>query len=429
VAVETLRSEETLVVGLVGGSHFVNHAYFMLLPPIFGALRTDLGVELAAVGLAASLVGAVVVALQLPFGYLSDTRGRTPVLAASLGLGTVGAAMIATARTYPWLLAGAFVMGVGLGGHHSAHYPLLAAATDSHTRGRAFSVHGFTGALGFALPPAVVGGAAALGLGWRVATGSIAVAGGLYAVGCVFAFRRYVPRAVTHGSADGGEKRDPLTVGTLPGRILDGARSFRVSTAILLLTLLWFLASLASWGIQTYTAELLSAGYGVPAGTANLLVSVMLVVGALAILAGGWLSDRASARAVVLGGFGALVPLTLALASGALPRGVVFGIVVVFIATVKVGRPALSKLGDNLSEREDLGKNFGLLTVGISGGAAVAPYVYGVVIQQAGVRMAFATIAVVGLVAIALTFVVVTTADDASPARRDPPSDATAPEN
>ena len=402
-------SEGGRVVGLIGGSHFVNHMYFMLLPPVFGPLQSDLNVGLPEVGLAASLVGAIIVALQLPFGYLSDTRGRTPVLGFSLALGAVGAGLIATAQSYAWLLGGALVMGVGLAGHHPAHYPLLSAATDAGNRGRAFSVHGFTGALGFAAPPAVVGATAALGIDWRYGPGAIAVVGGLYAIFCMARFRG-VSREVTHGP-DTGTDRDPLTVRGLPSRITGGLRSLAASTGIVLLTVLWFLTSMANWGIQTYTNELLVAGYEMPEGTANLLVSAMLVVGALAILLGGELSDRYSAQGVILGGFCALIAMTLALAWGELPRLAVFGLVVIFISSVKVGRPALSKLGDALSADEDLGKNFGLLTIGISGGGAVAPYVYGVVISATNVRFAFATIAAVGVLAIAMTFVVVGVSD------------------
>ena len=86
-----------LVVGLVGGSHLVNHAYFMLLPPVFGPLRADLGLTDAQLGIALGTVGVVVTALQLPFGSLSDSRSRTSVLAISLTFGAIGAILTGTA--------------------------------------------------------------------------------------------------------------------------------------------------------------------------------------------------------------------------------------------------------------------------------------------------------------------------------------------
>ncbi|MFW6435814.1 MAG: MFS transporter, partial [Halovenus sp.] len=260
-------STGALVISLIGGSHFVNHTYFMLLPPIFGALQAELGISTAQSGLALGVVGFVVVALQLPFGYVSDAHSRSLVLGISLVVGAIGAALTATVQSYPWLLVAAVVTGVGIAGHHPAHYPMLSAATDPDARGRAYSIHGFTGALGYAFPPAVVGAATALGLGWRIGIAAVAALGTLYAVGCLLTIRRRVPRTVTHapGSrARGGDS--PENSGGLAGmprRILGGLRSTFSATAILLLTLLWFLVMVALWGMQAYTAPLLTTEYGV----------------------------------------------------------------------------------------------------------------------------------------------------------------------
>jgi MFS family permease len=55
-------------------------------------LATEFGLTVGTVGLAMGAVGVTNVTLQLPFGYLADTRSRTLVLAASLSFGAVGAA-------------------------------------------------------------------------------------------------------------------------------------------------------------------------------------------------------------------------------------------------------------------------------------------------------------------------------------------------
>ena len=409
------NSTSTLVVSLIGGSHFVNHAYFMLLPPVFGPLQSELGISTAQSGLALGLVGFVVVALQLPFGYLSDAYSRRAVLAISLTVGAVGAALTATAQSYPWLLAAATVTGVGIAGHHPAHYPMLSAATEPSARGRAYSIHGFTGALGFAAPPAVVGvvSSAAVPGDWRAAIALLAVLGGLYAIGCLWLVVTRLPRSVTHapGSRSGAprEKRRPLR--TLPRRALAGVRSTLSATAIVLLTLLWFLVSMVVWGIQAYTAPLLTDGYGVDASTANLLVSAMLVVGAVAILGGGWLTDRYGPRNTVLGGLAGVTVVAVVLASAVLPIVLALGVTLVFAATIKAARPALSTLGDALSTRDDLGKNFGLLTIGISGGGAVAPPVFGALSEATSIRTVFWAMAAIGVVAFAFTFVVLAIGD------------------
>ena len=395
-----------LVVALIGGSHLLNHAYFTLLPPIFGALDADLSITAGQSGLALGLVGFVVVALQLPYGYLSDRYSRSLVLACSLVVGTVGALLTAAATGYPSLLLASAVTGVGIAGHHPAHYPMLSAATDPEARGRVFSVHGFTGALGFALPFAVVGGAAAVGVGWRTAVAAIGALGAVYTALALVVLSRRVPRSVTHGPASTGDRP---SLASLPRRLRAWARG--LSRPILLLTLLWFLLSVANWGVQAYTAPLLTDGYGVDPGLANVLVSAMLVVGAVAILAGGVLADRYGARAVVLGGFVGLLALSALLASGVLPVLAAIAVTLVFATTVKVGRPALSKLGDSLSTRDDLGTNFGILTIGISGGGAVAPPIFGALTDAAGIAAVFWVLAALAVLAFGFTFVVLAAGD------------------
>lgn len=400
--------QATLVVSLVGGSHVVNHMYYMLLPPVTAVAAADLGVGVARIGLAIGLLGAVVTGLQLPFGHLSDTRGRTPMLAISLGFGALGAVLTATAQSYAWLLVSQAILGVGIAGHHPAHYPLLSAATDSGTRGRAFSVHGFTGALGFAAPPAIVAIVLTLGYGWRTALGLIAVGGVAYAVVCVAVFVRYVDDGITAPSdtSRADESWSLARVRALPGRAFASLRGMLAVRGILLVTVLWLVTSIAAWGIKTQTLPLLTDTYGLQSATANTLVSAMFVVGAVLMFGGGWLTDRFSPEIVLVAGYVALVAVTATLATGALPALVVVGLTLLLASTIDYSRPARATLADHFSSANDIGKNFGLVTIGISGGAVIAPPVLGWVSGTYGVEASFATMAVLGLLSLALTGVV-----------------------
>lgn len=403
----------SLVVGLVGGSHFVNHAYLILLPPAFPALSSTFDVSTAQLGLAVGLLGAVVTLLQLPLGYVSDTYSHRLVLGLSLSVGAVGCAMAALAPTFEWLLAAQVVLGVGVAGHHPAHYPLLSAATDESRRGRAYSVHGFAGALGLAAPFALVPAVALLGFDWRVAFGGLAVVGGLYAVGCLAAFRG-IPRSITHPpdprSLPGPGDVRVGAAGALARRAGAGLRAeagaFVAAPAIVVLTALWFVNSVAAWGVRTYAPTLLAAGYGLDPAAASLVGSVMLGVGAVLILAGGYLVDGVGSVAVMLGGYAALVVLAGGLATAALPLVVAVGGVVLLAATVDVSRPARAALTDAASARGDVGKNFAVMTVGISAGGAVAPPAFGVLIERFGVGTAFYGVAATAAVALLLTVAV-----------------------
>lgn len=400
------------VVALIGGSHLFNHAYLLLLAPAFPFLADAFAVSTAALGLAVGLAGGVVTLLQLPLGYVSDTYSRRLVLFGSLGVGSLGAAVLAAAPTYEWLLVGQVVVGIGVAGHHPAHYPMLSAATDEARRGRAYSVHGFTGALGLAAPFSVVPAAYYLGYDWRVAFGAVAVAGGLYTLACVLALRP-VPRSITHPpdpqplpSFRGVGVGDLRATVTGAGRGLRAeARSLAGAPPVLLLSILWFTNSVAAWGVKTYTPSLL-AGYGLAPANASLVSSAMLGVGAIVLLAGGYLADRIGSLPVMVGGYVALVVVSATLASGLLPVVGAVALALSLSATIDVSRPARSKLTDAASARDDIGKNFALMTVGISAGGAVAPPVFGYVVDVFGPRVAFYGVGAVGVVTLALTFAV-----------------------
>lgn len=362
--------------------------YLMLLPPAFALL-----------GLAVGVLGGVVTLFQLPFGYVSDTYSRTLVLGISLGFGAVGAALAAMAQSYEWLLLSQVVLGIGVAGHHPAHYPLLAAATTESRRGRAFSVHGFTGVLGLAAPFALVPLVLSLGGGWREAFLTIAAFGGLYAVVCLGAFWRYVSRDVTHPP-------ETTDTGDVTPSFGSELRTLLTTPLILLLTILWFVNSLAAWGIRTYAQTLLSSGYGFASADASLASSAMLAVGAGFILLGGWLSDRTLAENVLYAGYGALALLAAVLASSMVPVLLALGFVLLLESTIDVSRPARAKLTDRASARKDVGKNFALMTIGISAGGAIGPPVFGYVIDIAGVDVAFYLIAALAALALGLTFMI-----------------------
>lgn len=398
-----------LVVGLVGGSHVINHSYFMLLPPIVPLLGRDLGLSAGQVGIAIGLLGLMVTGLQLPFGHLSDTKGRTPMFAVSLGFGAVGALLTATAGSYAWLLGAQVITGVGIAAHHPAHYPLLSQATAESARGRAFSIHGFTGAIGFAAPPAIIAGAGLFGVGWRSAIGAIAVLGALYGILAVWLLARRVDRDITAPS-DTSQADVSWTVSrilALPVRGARGLRNLLSSRGIVLVTILWFVTSMAAWGIKSQTLPLLMDGYQLTEGTGNAIVSAMLVLGAVLMLGGGWLVDRTSPTLVLAAGYTAFVGLTAALATAMLPVVVAIGFALVLAATIDYSRPARAALADRLSTDDSLGKNFGLVTIGISGGSAVAPPVLGVVADTWSIEASFLAMAGLGVLSLGLLAVVV----------------------
>lgn len=416
------RRDAAAVVGLVSGSHVVNHAYLLLFAPAFPLMRAEFGVSLGALGLALGAVNLVVTLGQLPLGHVSDSYSHGAVLIGSLAVGTAGTAMAALAPDYRWLLVSAVVIGLGVAGHHPSHYPLISAATPESHRSRAYSAHGFAGAIGLALPFATVPIAVAAGFGWREAFGAIAAIGLCYTVVTAIAVRR-VPRSITRAGARAREERSRDTpsgatgsvgsgstvrrrLGGLPARLAAYVRALAGAPLVLLLTALWFVNSVAVWGVRTYAATLLDAGYGVDPGTASLAAGAMLVVGAIVLLVGGYLADRIGPLPMLYVGYGSLVVLAAVLSTALLPVVAAVGVVLLLAATIDLSRPARATMTDLASARRDVGKNFAVITLGISAGGAIAPPLFGGIIETAGVGPAFLGVAATALVALGLSVAV-----------------------
>lgn len=399
-----VSTETKLVVGLIGGSEFVNHAYLVLFPPILGILATDFDVGLGMLGLAMGVQGFTNAVFQLPFGYLSDNYDRQFALALSLALSTGSVFVVALAPTFEVLLVGQALLGIGVAGHHPVHFPLLAAATPVNLRARAFSVRGFLGSLGFAAPPAVVTGVIAVpGLTWRHAVALIGAFGAVYAAVTLLTFWRYVDDEVTTPDGTGSAAADERSIGS---RIRSELRAIVAAPAIVALAVLALASSIAGWTVTTYVVVLLQDGYGVGLNVANLTLTGMFVAGAVMILVGGDLSDRYAAGPVILSSYAGIAVLVALLASFVVSPVLAIPVALVLGGVRSIGGPARSKLADVLSSRSDLGRNFAIITVGTMSGSAIAPPVFGALIERAGLRVTFLVVAAVALVALLITLAI-----------------------
>lgn len=396
----SVTGETKLVIGLVSGAEFVNHTYLVLFPPILGILATDFDVSLTLLGLAMGAQGLSNTVFQLPFGYLSDNYDRKFAFGLSLGLGTLGTFIVAAAPSYAVLVLGQLVIGIGVAGHHPTHFPLLAEATPPGLRGRAFSTRGFAGNIGFAAPPAIV--TAIIGLGgltWRHAVGLIGLVGAVYAIVSLTLLSRYVDTGITRG-----KRPDDDPAGkSVATRIRDELRSLVAQPGVLSLAVLAFISSMAGWGVTTYTVVLLTDGYGVGLDLANLTLTAMFLTGAVMVLVGGDLADRFAPGPIIIGSFGVVGLLLVTFGSLAIPAVAALTVAVLIGGLRSLGGPARSKLADAYASRGSLGKSFAVITVGTMVGNAVAPPLFGAVIETVELRLAFFAIAAVTLAAAAFT--------------------------
>ena len=388
-----VHGETKLVVGLVSTSHFVNHMYLVLLPPVFALLVAEFDVTLTELGVALGVMGFFGMICQLPFGYLSDNYGRTLTLGIGLTTAAVGTFVLAFAPSIDLIYVGQAMLGIGIAAHHPAHFPMLSDATPEEHLGRVFSIHGFAGNLGYAAAPAIVTGVLAFqGLTWRHALLVVGVLGGTFAVVAIVLLARYVSVEVTNPAGREREAAD-YSLGAIRDQVVSEMRSLFTSPAILAFALLALVTAMTNWGLRSYAVVLLADGYGLSLNAANAVLTLMFVASAVLILAGGELSDRLSARLVILASYGVVVASSAAVATLLLPVPLAMVAVVLAGGALTMGGPAKDKLINRLSMRGDLGKNFAIITVGVQFGGTVAPPMFGAIIDTTGLELAFYTVA------------------------------------
>lgn len=398
--------ETWVVVGAVSASQYLNHAYLVLFPPILAVLSGEFAVGLAALGVALGVQGATNTAFQLPFGHLADRYDRTIALGLSSVLGAVGVLGAAAAPTYEWLLVAQAVIGIGVAGHHPAHYPLISDSTPEDLMGRAYSLYGFGGSVGFATPPALIAGVVSAGYSWRVGVGLIGVVGLAYGVAVTWLFAARVDDAITAPNVskrDGGGAVGSRSRGSWVARTQAYLRELAAAPGVLALALLALVTSTSGWGFTSYVVVFLQDGYGLSLSRANLALTGSYLVGALAVFVGGDLSDRISAGPVMIASFAAVGVLVGVFALGTVGPLAAVGLVLLVGGARSIAGPARSKLTDALSPSGATGTSFAITTIGVMLGNAVAPPAFGYLIETAGRRAAFLGVAGVSLLAVVLT--------------------------
>src|SRR6187431_1269595 len=156
------------VIGLVGLAHMISHFSQLLLAPLFPWLKDAFNASYTELGFLMTLFFVVSCAVQASSGFLVDRMGPRPILFAGLALLGLAAFGFALSPNYWAMAACSILAGIGNGVFHPVDYTLLNRKVSSPRLGHAYSFHGITGSLGWALAPALVV-PLAIAFGWRTA--------------------------------------------------------------------------------------------------------------------------------------------------------------------------------------------------------------------------------------------------------------------
>jgi len=376
-----LRQDATLI-GLVGLAHCISHFSQLLLAPLFPWLRDAFEVSYAQLGFLLTIFFVVSCAVQALSGFWVDRYGPRPILFVGLALLAVAALGFAASRSYAMLALFSVVAGTGNGVFHPVDYSLLNRKVAKHRLGHAYSVHGITGSLGWALAPAVLV-PITLATSWRFAL--VCAAALIVGVIVVLWFKRAqltLPASAAPAQA------------LSAGAPAEGSLDFLKLPAVWMCFAFFFFYAGALSIVQSFAPESARLLHQVPVHLAAICLTVYMVCAAAGMVLGGFLaSNPARCERVVGVAFGLAACIALAIGFTDVPGWsvpVLFGAMGFASGMAGPSRDLLVKASapDNAT-----GRVYGVVYAGLDIGQAVVPLVIGTLMDHGAYRSVWLALA------------------------------------
>jgi MFS family permease len=360
-------SRDAHLIGLVGLAHLISHFSQLLLAPLFPWLKDAFNASYAELGLLMSIFFVVSCVVQAGSGFVVDRFGPRPVLFAGLVLLGSAAFGFASSRSYGMLAVFSVVAGVGNGVFHPVDYTLLNRKVHPSRLGHAFSVHGITGSLGWALAPAMLV-PLTIAYGWRVA---LMCAGALvFAVLAVLWWHR---DWLVLDAAPVGKHED---VSASPAG--EDHLAFLKIPAVWMCFAFFFFYAMALSGVQAFAPEAARLLHDVPVSAAAMCLTIYMVCSAGGMVVGGFLaSDPARCERIIGAGFGVAALIALVVGFAAIPPlavPVLFGLMG---CGAGIAAPSRDLIVKRASPPNATGRVYGIVYSGLDIGQAVAPLLFG----------------------------------------------------
>ena len=389
----TLRADAQLI-GLVGLAHAVSHFSQLVLAPLFPWLKDAFNVSYTELGAVLTVFFVVSCLVQAASGFIVDKLGPRPVLFVGLGALALAAFGYAMATSYWMLLAFAVLGGIGNGVFHPVDYTLFNRKVAPTRLGHAYSVHGITGSLGWALAPAFVV-PIAIAYSWRVA---LASAGTLAVVVLLvlWVYRSVLSLDVKTVQKATGQG-EPAPIG--------GEFDFlRIPAVWMCFAFFFFYAAVVSV-VQTFAPVAAGHLHDVPVAVVAVCLTVYMVASAAGMVLGGFLaSDPTRCERIVGAGFGVAAALALVLAFADFPGMLVPVLFGAMGFASGIAGPSRDLLVKRSTPPNATGRVYGVVYAGLDIGQALAPLVFGRLMDNGQYMSVIVGLAVVQGVLIASAF-------------------------
>jgi MFS transporter, FSR family, fosmidomycin resistance protein len=361
-------STDAKVMGLVGLAHASSHFSHLLLPLLFPILIRDFGWTYSELGLLSTLFFVVSGLGQASAGFVVDRLGARPVLLGSMVLFILACLLASVAQGYAALMGVAVLAGLGNAPFHPVDFTILNQRVSTPRLGYAFSAHGLSGNLGWAVAPVFFTGLGAL-WGWRQA---------FVAAACMYAVLLLILWVNRDALQTEASARPQAGQGA--SHDLDFVR----------LPVVWwcfafFLLSTVTLAVvQNFSVPILKALHGVSLEVASMTLTAYMLCGALGMLAGGFVAarwPRLSDRVVAVCMSCAAVLMAVC-ASGFFGQTGTLWVLAATGFAIGVGGPSRDLMIKKATPKGATGRVYGLVYSGLDVGFALSPILFGALMDH-----------------------------------------------
>ncbi|MGM0605324.1 MAG: MFS transporter [Halobacteriota archaeon] len=327
----------------------------------------------------------------VPVGVLVDRYAARPFIAG--GAAITGAASLTFAAVSTGFLDGSllrFVAGIGMAGVYVPGMRFVTGWYGASARGRAMGIYVGTFSLGSALS-FFAGSTIAAQVGWRGAIAATSV-GALLVAPLILLVGRDPPgrTEAVEGGFDFGVLRNREYLAAV------GTYTFHN----------WELFGVRNWLLAFLLVTPAVATTGSPEATAGVLVGLMIAVGGLGNVIGGTASDRVGRLTVIASGLAisGVVSATLGVLTW-LPLWAFVAVLLVYGVALTMDSAPTSTLVTEIVSDDQIGTALSIQSfVGFSS-TIVSPVLFGIALDRWGYELAFPTLAVGALLALACVVV------------------------
>jgi MFS family permease len=361
------NSSDATVIALVSLAHGMSHFFQIIVAPLFPLIKEELGVSYAALGFSLTLFYALSAICQPAAGFVVDRFGARGVLLGGIGLMAAGVLLVGISTSYPVLVAGMALAGIGNGVFHPCDFSIINTRVGARRLGYAYSAHGIAGALGYAAAPAFSGGLGAL-FGWHAAL----LAAGCAGIGMLvllFAFRASLDVKIELPHASKRPFAEEVRVLLTPAVVLCFAY-FTIYTAGLV-------------GLQSFSVTAMMVQYGVSAALASTALTAYMLGSAAGILAGGFIATRASRHDLVaVTGLAVGSAAILLVALNQVPGAALPAMLALAGLAVGATSPSRDLIVRSSTPPGATGRVYGFVYSGLDFGSLITPVLYGWLIDH-----------------------------------------------